>query len=827
MADTTSHDTVGASTLAAPYYSPSSPTPSEHPPIDSPDGLPSPVSSPGARSPSGSPPSTRQASLERAARELDARLAQYTVDFSQFPSGHADDGLDEQPEVEDETDRLSAVGGPEDFTANLERYLLGEDDSIDQDINEDDKDQERPQDGIHSELELPSPHEQQERPTTGQSQQPGVEDEAELGEYSEFGPPDDMSTPSHLLRRQTAPTRDATHLEDIEESPDDEPDLVATPTVRKPKSPSNRDVKQLDDDLRCQIVDLRQAVQERDEQLERNRGRVLEAVSAGEEIKQLRAELQRKTSLLEEIQESHAEKIMARRSSVSASDFSALQKQITDLQSDLHSRNSHADIDAERLETIALLRQQLSLTQEQLRKRDAVLDETLASLKQVTASKEQQLHEKNGEIDRLRGEVDTQRAEIDRLEADVSRVHREYRVLEDQMVLLETKNRPLEEKNSTLEADLTRVQSQVTAQENALKAMAADLPSDNPGGTYSEILELIKDLGQPNTNRPTRPRDGGDQEQDHDLEQIYQELSKLRTESSERATTNKTLETQLTRAHDQAAESQLLIQSVEAENTRLAKSTDELKASLDKALDDLTRLRIEHSEAQGTIERLQDTLRTQAQAQSQIQQPSPPSTPHANPTTPSLSTLEATHKAQITNLKTAHATALSTLRSAHADSTHKLRALLSASEAREAELRSLIEQQEEQNEKEREVEDSAKDNEIATLRAEIQRLHSVITTKDETAAAMDLRIAKSVEKREREWERRVELLLKEREKMGKALLWTWGEKENTTSTAYKGKGSGKAAAGGDENDKENTIEDGGKRRHGHGQPYRYKYAKKT
>jgi hypothetical protein len=40
-----------------------------------------------------------------------------------------------------------------------------------------------------------------------------------------------------------------------------------------------------------------------------------------------------------------------------------------------------------------------------------------------------------------------------------------------------------------------------------------------------------------------------------------------------------------------------------------------------------------------------------------------------------------------------------------------------------------------------------------------------------------LRITKSVEKREKEWERRVDLLLKEREKMSKALLWAWGEKE--------------------------------------------------
>ncbi|KAL4915620.1 hypothetical protein BDW62DRAFT_188274 [Aspergillus aurantiobrunneus] len=823
MADTTSHDTVGASTLVAPYFSPPSPSPSERPSeplqVDSPDRLPSPVSSPGARSPSGSPPSARETSIERAARELDRRLAEYTVDFSQFPSEHGpDDALDEQPEMEEEADRLSAVGGPEDFTANLERYLLGEDDSIDHGIDDGDKDQEHPQKGLDSDPDPPQHQdgEQQEEPAFAQSQQPVVEDEAEVGEYSEFEPPVDMSTPSHLLRRTAGPTRDVTHLENIEEDPDDKPSLAATPSVRKPKSPTNKDAKRTDDDLRRQIAELTRAVKDRDEQLEKNRKRVLEAASAGEEIKHLRGELQRKTALLEELQENHADKGTSRRSSVNTSDFNTLQKQIAEMQKDLQSSKSNTDIDSERLETIAMLRQQLSLTQEQMRKRDAVLDETLAKLKEVTAAKELQLHEKNIEIDRLRGQVDTQRAEMDKLEMDVSRANRDYRVLEDQMVLLETKNRPLEEKNSTLEADLTLAQSQVTARENALKAMAADLPTDTPGGTYSEILELIKDLGQPNTNRPTKPRDSGDQE----LEQIYDELAKLRTESGERAAANKSLEAQLSRAHDQVAESQLLIQTIEAENTRLIKQTDELKSTFDKTKDDLSRLRTEHAEALETIQRLHEPQ--QDQSQTQTQQPSPPSTPHTN------SNLEAAHKAQIANLKTAHATAISTLRSAHTDSTRKLRALLSASEKREADLRAELEQDQttpSSHHPDENKENTRKGgNEIDSLRAEIDRLHAIIVSKDETAAAMDVRIAMSVEKREREWERRVELLLKEREKMGKALLWTWGEKEVPREKDSKSQGSGKA--GRDENDKENVDEDG-KRRQGQGQPYRYKYVKRT
>jgi septal ring factor EnvC (AmiA/AmiB activator) len=812
MADTTSHDTVGASTLVAPYFSPTSPTPSEHPPIDSPDRLPSPASSAGARSPSQSPPSSREASLDRAARELDARLAQYTVDFSQFPSGHApDDVLDEQPEEEEE--RLSAVGGPEDFTANLERYLLGEDDSIDQEFDDKDDDRNEPEEQLEAEPEL-TEHEEHKQPDqqAEQTRQPGVEDEHELGEYSEFGPPVDMSTPSHLLRRNVAPIRDVTHLEDIEEDPDDEPSITATPTARKPRSPTNQYEKHTNEDLHRHIAELTHVLKDRDEQLEMNRTHILEAVSAGAEIEHLRGELQKKTALLEELQERRSQEI-PRRPSVSTSDFSALQKQIADMQKHLQNQGSHADIDVERLETISMLRQQLSLTQEQLRKRDTALDETLAKLKEATAAKESQLHDKNAEIDRLSAHITSQDKAIEKLEANLSRANREYRLLEDQLVLLETKNRPLEEKNSTLEADLTRAQSQVTAQGNALKTLAADLPMDTVGGTYSEILELIKDLG-PDTSQPTKPRDA-----DEELEHIREELAKLRTELSETASANKTLEQQLARAHDQAAESQLLIQSIEAENTRLTKRAEELESSLDQAQTEFNRLRTDHSKALETIERLRDSNQQQTTAQ-QPQPISPPSTPHA--------TLEATHKSQIASLKTAHATAITTLRSAHADSTRKLRALLAASEKREADLRNEFAQLQ-QASQDTDAKAEA-DAERATLRAEVKRLNAVIAAKDETTAAMDLRIAKSVEKREREWERRVELLLKERERMSRALLWSWGEKEIPNGqVTVKERDSSSGTKGKDRSvgsDKENTDEDGnavGKRRH----VYRYKYAKRT
>ena len=78
-----------------------------------------------------SPVLSRASSPDHAAGELDARLADYSIDFSRFPSaqfgGDKEDDLlpDMKPAEED---KLSDVGGPEDFTANLERYLMGDDD---------------------------------------------------------------------------------------------------------------------------------------------------------------------------------------------------------------------------------------------------------------------------------------------------------------------------------------------------------------------------------------------------------------------------------------------------------------------------------------------------------------------------------------------------------------------------------------------------------------------------------------------------------------------------------------------------------------------------
>jgi chromosome segregation ATPase len=781
MADTTSHDTVGASTLATPLFMPSSPPHPDHSSIGSPARARSPIAHrdyiDDARSPTGSPPSSRASSLDRAARELDARLAEYTVDFSQFPSGQLshDDRNEEslgEPKLPHE-DELSDVGGPEDFTANLEKYLMGDDDTFDhKDFHEEGDEEEDgrvPEEQVPPLVQSPERRQQEQQQDSSRLQQPVVEDEADLGEYSEFAPVD-MSTPSHLLRRGNALSKEVTQLENIEEDPDDELNTARTPTVWRHKSTRSADQTDIRDDLLKQIAELKQAVQERDEQLERNHRRVLEAASAGEQIKHLQAELQKKTVLLDEVHAKRNDDVLLReqiqllqkqnedkesllqRSSINDSGLSSLQEQIADMRKELQNRPTPTDIDAERLETIANLRQQLDLAQEQLKKRDVTLDETLAKLEEVTTAKEVQLREKNTEIDGFKAQIDDHLLEIQKLEAEIDGANREYRTLEDRIATLEIRNRPLEEKNSTLEADLSRAQSQVTAHENALKAMAADLPWETGRSTYMNILDLIDQINPSDAI----PKEAGSVERE--TEQLREEIAKLQTELEEASSSQKALEAQQKRSQEQAAEAQSLINSIEGENSRLSKRAEELKSNLDKASRELNELKDEYSEAQDTIQRLREEKNTQ--------QPSPPSPPI---TLQKEAALEEIHQAQLQSLQTAHATAVSTLRTSHADSTRKLRNLLATAEKREAKLKSELHSLRSSR--------STHESEMKSLRAEIMRLEDIITVKDETTATLDKRIAQSVDRREKEWERRVQMVLAERDRMGKALLHTLGQKE--------------------------------------------------
>ncbi|CAG8247117.1 unnamed protein product [Penicillium salamii] len=813
----TSHDTIGQSTLVTPLFMPSSPPQQPLSPLGTPDTAQTPAtervtekSKQNSNHLSDDEDNHSVNELNHVSRpptpgsptgsDLDARLADYTLDFSNFPSGHfaIDGNEDTLPPFHKEADRLSDVGGPEDFTANMEKYLMGDLDDGEQD----------------AEIDFGSV-----RRTFQKSKQPAIE-EADSVEYSEFGPPVDMSTPSHLLHRPNTLPKDATHLEDIEEYPDDNegPDS-ASPSVRKLSDASSHQPDE-QQDLRQQVEQLQHALRERDDQLQKNRNRVLEAVSAGEQIRHLQIELERKNELLEQAQTKSSEDAMLREQiqslqkenqdlqklldrSNSEKDLNPLLEQIHHMQQQLRDRDSQSGMDKERLETIAHLRQQLALSQEQAGKRDQTLEETFAKLKgvaQANDSKDTQLQQKNSEIDQLQGQIDDYGLENEKLEAELERAHNDFQVLEERFIDLETRNKPLEEKNSTLEASLTRVQSHMEAQESALKAAAADLPISGHS-TYSEILDLIKDLGHGDPE--SAPQSPFLKDKFPDSQIMLQspkpdpatahqkELAILQQELQAALAAQKVSDAEVSRLQGEASGSQTLLKTIEAENSRLTNRVTELTAAFNKSQTDLTRSEEEHAESMDTIARLQEEKILE-----------PPSQPRSQPIPNSESTslLEANHQTQLRCLQTAHSTAVSTLRASHAESMRKIRHLLTSAEERESTLRDDLATL-------RSTSATAETQLKKSFKTELRRLEAVIAAKDETAAAVDQRIALSVDKREREWERRIDLLLKERDRMAKALMMSWGEKE-------MGRGPGLAEG------KENRRSEKG------GQAYRYKYATK-
>lgn len=817
----TSHDTIGQSTLATPLFMPSSPPRNQSSPSP-----PSPISE--RFEPEheyDDPNDDHEHDLENededelrhfshhstlrspTASDLDARLNEYTLDFGQFPSGQFGDGEDMPlPDLNDDDERLSDVGGPEDFTANMEKYLMGEGMSSARKA----RSNEASADGSALRSSL-------------RSKQPAIEEEPGLGEDSEFGPPVDMSTPSHMLHRTSALAKDSTHLDGIDEvDSDDGLPSPGSPSSRKMSNASRDEALEREERLQDRIAQLEEEAQDRDDQLLKNRDRLLEAASAGEQIRHLQVELQRKDDQIEELGTKEAESALLRERVLSLQkqaaeheklqqsmpeppDLGSLQQDIREMQKQLQNQYSQSSLDMERLETIAHLRQQLSLTQEQVKQRDAALDETLAKLREVTHAKEVLLRDKNAEIDRFKAELDDQALENEKLETELDRVNADYEALEDRLTNLEIKNQPLEERNQSLEADLTRVQSQVEAQETALKAVAADLPMSSRS-TYSEILDLIKDLGPPEPELdPASPAQGKfpvNTDVHNMSDEIGDEIAKFQQALQDATGAQKAAEVEANRLRDQAMETQALIKTIESENLRLATRVEELTTTLNKTQHDLTRTQEEHAKCLETIARLQEEA---------IGQPaSPPSSPpkpviSEQQIVPDTAAMEESHQAQIKSLQTAHSTAISTLRSSHAESMRKIRNLLTAAEEREANLRidlttlrTSVSTQESQLRK--------------SFKSEGRRLEAVIAAKDEAAVAIDQRIAMSVDKREREWERRVDLLLKERDRMAKALMMYWGEKE-------MGPGPGVLAEG-----KENRRCEGDKETK-QGQAYRYKYTK--
>lgn len=268
-------------------------------------------------------------------------------------------------------------------------------------------------------------------------------------------------------------------------------------------------------------------------------------------------------------------------------------------------------------------------------------------------------------------------------------------------------------------------------------------------------------------------------------ESIDQKDQELRTLNNEL----KAIKMELDHAHEQLAETRHIVETVEDENDRLVQQND-------RQAQDITNLkeRIHSQEFIGpTAEPVTKKIGYHGMEASNID--------------------EAAHKDALKSDEQ-HESTLSMLRATHAKELQTLRsALLKAGEGmqkREAHLTNTHNEgitslnqriailQKQQTEPSKAA-DASMENElrsaIRVLNAKLEKANAAVIASKADAeearqaaedaqktnaivnAELEAHFAEAVEDREREWRRRVQLLFREREKMGKALMWGWGREE--------------------------------------------------
>ena len=768
-------------------------------------------------------------------RSLDRQLDDYSLDFDklstvQFAVDHSDEDSislsDMRALLEEKT--LSDVGGPEDFTVNMDKYLFGE----------------ARRAGRRHIPVIPAAKEDVEREEhvgdegreDGQDKNGmgAVPDEGgpELSEESDFEPPVDVSTPSQIVRTNDGPAvKGGVQPEETELG-----STVMMSNERHGRFSNSTGLDRVNDDMRRQIVELENSVKRKDEQLE-----MIRASQTTKQIEHLQTELQHTmdelkakhnsdASLREQVEllrkQCEEKDSILQKSSPATSDvsvlkgqLSVLQNQISDVQQRLESQHESVqkqlqnqlasfDLDEKTVAAITPLCRQLDSVQDQLRRRDWMSEETSAKLRDAISAKDVLLHQQQSDIDDLKTQNEAQLLDIERLGTDVEQSSADYKDLENRFLLLEKETRPLEERNHSLEAEMK-------VQQNALNAVAEDLPIQRTGGnTYSEILDLIRDLWQSGAVQHPEPPIPAQTSQSNEIElgQSKQEITQLTEELEKANVAKRDADAELSGAKQRITSLEELLNTITAENTQTTNATDELGSETDdfdvehsNGLDTLYEQEEEEEEEErqkmpsepqhhahevnsntrkSEIEHSDTLDRLFGQKEEEKENQSPPRASQQ-----ATAAQEETHHIELENLQNRHVAELSTLRASHADLVNKLDEQLLTAEERgrilESELQelrsSIAAQERKQNE-------------------ETKRLQNLVTIKDEAAAAVDERIARSLEKREAEWQRRVDSLLRDRERMGKALMLSWAEKE----AREQGKKLGGEGDG--------------------GIPYRYKYA---
>ncbi|KAL6722244.1 hypothetical protein ACLMJK_001351 [Lecanora helva] len=305
-----------------------------------------------------------------------------------------------------------------------------------------------------------------------------------------------------------------------------------------------------------------------------------------------------------------------------------------------------------------------------------------------------------------------------------------------------------------------------------------------------------------------------------DLEARRNEVALERKESIDRANEVASL-TENSAQKD--AKIQELTNETNAIESKLGQSIDQLKETrriLEAVEEENDRLLQQHEQQTQNIKALQESLEA---AQSQ----QPIASPGERPKGTVIS--ESTHQAALQDLAQQHQTDISEIKTTHGKELQVLRnALLKAGEGMQKREKKLAKAHSDQistlEQKIATLQQApsrtpapqpspSAQSEVKELRAAIQILHTKLSTAAASLASaqanaaearqqrqdavetntvvnaeLEARFAEAVEKREREWRRRIEVLFRERDMMGKALMGAWGRDEVGKAKGERGQG---------------------------------------
>lgn len=728
----------------------------------------------------------RKSLPEASARSSDgsdseeADLSDYTFDLDKLAGSVTGTSNAKQDtpkaQTEDTEKRNNAsfeLGGPADFTLNLVDHVRGDSRGKTPSLDE------RAEDNHEHEHENDK---EQNSPSKNIGSEPVHSMIPE--EYSEFDPPLDMSTPAHMLARRKSQGNDESILKTDEHTRMlYEGSSKISPVVEEPE------LEEGGIDFQAEVIRLREELRKKDEAIQTNEKRILDAASVAQQIRHLQTELQKQSALMKE------KEVLEMANCAQNDEIESLKLELETKNEQLKGKSDEIEMlrsGARRKESCAsetpaegshnrqaetkTAQSDLSFLRDQLEEKNKALDQTSSKFQETMSAHETRLQEKIAEIDILKAQQDEQCLELDRLDSELDAVMRERDYLHKRTEDLDKIIHHMESQLDSLKTELSQLKGRADTEFSALKNLATGLSVDIEGRSFMDIIGSLKSFYESNRKSTPSKAVSFDVQEESD-----RELGDLRDQLRESTSLTRLLNLQLESSREELAESKSLRSTIQQENSDLKARIEELEASKSTRQRSLTRVTEERDGVTHTL----NELRSQASNNQQSRQPSSPQ-PVSNErkVQDASETANLAHQAELRNMQSAHATTLSAIRDSHIETTRSLHALLSAAQQRETELQAELIALRKTT--------ASQEHEMTVLKCEKDRLESVIEAKDATAAAMDTKFASVLKKREELWESRVERLLGDRERMSKVLLWTWGEKEVGDGKKREGVGSRKS-----------------------------------